>query len=661
MTAAAAAANAEDRERLSPFGQLVPTLVRGYSTARLVEQAGAVLTGPEPELAARPLRAGLHLNWVRALSALRAAMYHAVSPATPAGHRDALLGFLQACAGSGLLAAGGRLRLLTMFPEDGQPPAAEGAVIRVGQRRLLVLSLHVRGDGRPGTEGQTYALDYAPDGMFGAVPGFRLGEQTVFDPEGVTREMITSFVALARQRGPVPWRPGLPAALSSAAGISLAEATVILAGLPDYRNWPDSTDWRGTVSDHALGCAGAAWHWQLPRVRARALGSLLPADPAALWEAGPQADQLAAWLTEHRGARTAVADDLIVRAAAAQIATEMPASELLHGFASPGTCQWLTGRADTRKDNLVALLEIRRYAHEENMRVLQSVVKSLPWLAGVLAGDHPIRRELPKVLELTRLRLADPDFVIQISSYVREHHIDALARALGGPAIRDEQGITVGPVLFRPWVTEHHWYSALLRPALLAGLDDPVLGVLSHRLPEFWDHQVVLMRVLLSEHMTTWATYQVPEEAIGAEHDPSRAAPGLVREVADRHGVGEDAAALYLQILALPDPTDRNVADWTGWKPARLKAARAELAGTSLVVEGKRARAGRSLFLPGGWIARRPPLPPPIETWKQPLTIGGIVDVITIAPAPLLFEIAWQRVRDSDGPRFDDLVLEKKR
>ncbi|MEJ8640444.1 hypothetical protein WKI68_01365 [Streptomyces sp. MS1.HAVA.3] len=84
------------------------------------------------------------------------------------------------------------------------------------------------------------------------------------------------------------------------------------------------------------------------------------------------------------------------------------------------------------------------------------------------------------------------------------------------------------------------------------------------------------------------------------------------------YGLGADAAALYLALLAMPDPTDRNTARWTGWKPARLKAARAELAATDLVVEAGRSRAGRTLFLPGGWSDMSSPTLP-VEQWKLPM------------------------------------------
>ncbi|MGW2547872.1 hypothetical protein ACWC5I_45150 [Kitasatospora sp. NPDC001574] len=144
-------------------------------------------------------------------------------------------------------------------------------------------------------------------------------------------------------------------------------------------------------------------------------------------------------------------------------------------------------------------------------------------------------------------------------------------------------------------------------------------------------------------------------------HHPQVSVPDLVAEVAKSHELGEDAAALYLQLLALPDPTDRNAARWTGWKPARLKRARAELAGSGLVLEAKRARAGRTLFLPGGWQeAKTPALP--AETWK-----AGLYELPTHRTAlprhavPELFTRAWQRVTDGDTPGYEELQTGKRR
>lgn len=137
--------------------------------------------------------------------------------------------------------------------------------------------------------------------------------------------------------------------------------------------------------------------------------------------------------------------------------------------------------------------------------------------------------------------------------------------------------------------------------------------------------------------------------------------PALVTEVAAFHGLSEDAAALYLQLLALPDPTDRDCARWTGWKPARMKKARAELAATALVVEAKRSRAGRTLFLPCGWRDLKAPAVP-VETWKEGLyPVRDHTRVVPLLPVPELFARAWERVRAGDAPAFEELTTRATR
>ncbi len=81
------------------------------------------------------------------------------------------------------------------------------------------------------------------------------------------------------------------------------------------------------------------------------------------------------------------------------------------------------------------------------------------------------------------------------------------------------------------------------------------------------------------------------------------------------------------------------------------------------MVGAKRARAGRELFLAGGWEALKVPNLP-IESWKLPLY--GVdpqqIDSVRyrlIAPrGPVgdLFAVAWQRVVDGDVPRYKESV-----
>jgi hypothetical protein len=140
-----------------------------------------------------------------------------------------------------------------------------------------------------------------------------------------------------------------------------------------------------------------------------------------------------------------------------------------------------------------------------------------------------------------------------------------------------------------------------------------------------------------------------PVEDGGYEANPLASVPKLVAKVAKEHGVSNDAAALYLQTLALAEPTERNVQAWNGWKPKQYKAAAAELVKKKLVVEGKRERAGRSIFVKGGYTkGDRKDLP--VEEWKLPF-YGTLERHVPAEPCHLLFARAWKRVEDDDGPK----------
>lgn len=91
---------------------------------------------------------------------------------------------------------------------------------------------------------------------------------------------------------------------------------------------------------------------------------------------------------------------------------------------------------------------------------------------------------------------------------------------------------------------------------------------------------------------------------------------------AAEYGLSADAAAYSLMLLALPDPTDRHVKEWTGWKPARFKAAQAELETSGRVIRADRSRAGRALFVAGTWLERKAPCLPLEEAKRR--TVGPV-------------------------------------
>ncbi|MEV4510438.1 hypothetical protein AB0K00_15905 [Dactylosporangium sp. NPDC049525] len=610
--------------------------------ANLYIHVGAALLGREPQRPIAPIAGDADPDWFDVVGALPAVLYRAVSPLISAEQHTHLLGLLEVMAGSGLLAPGGRLRRLWLQADDLTALAKPGDVISTGERRLVVLRTDP-------SDGEVKAVEYSPDGTFGAVAGHAITQHHVLDPGGWDGERLTAFVAAARERGPLPWRPELVPAVSAAAGITLADAAVLLADPISLKDWQERrpAGWQvdPLLTDAAIeGALGD--RDSLPRSQRHSLAAaLLPGDPAGLWTTGPSVEQAGAWHVERHGPRIPLPDELVVDVRKAGITAGIRASAFVHGLASPETCRWLHGPVDG-----VSVPDL-----------LRAVTRTIPWLVRRLPAGHPLRVSLPRVLELVRQLLADPQLEVQIGTLYEENLTEFIAK-LGLPVTTD--GTTQDAGLYKI-VHDRHWPNILLRPARLAGPDDPRLAALLTELdssPRF----IVAMRAILGGQLDAWVEAAASTDGADEDHDPSRSAPDLVADVAAKHGLGADAATLYLQLLALPDPTDRNVAAWTGWKPARLKKARAELAATDLVVEAKRPRAGRSLFLPGGWVALSSPNLP-FELWKVPLFIRdgdnviGLGAVIPVAPAPALFTVAWARVTGGDHPRFEELTTRGRR
>ena len=160
----------------------------------------------------------------------------------------------------------------------------------------------------------------------------------------------------------------------------------------------------------------------------------------------------------------------------------------------------------------------------------------------------------------------------------------------------------------------------------------------------------------------------------GEPSDPLVSAPELVATAANTLGVSEDAARYYLQLLAWPDPTDKNIRRWNSWKKADIVRAGDELVAAGKVVEGKRPRSGRSYFLPGGWVEKvqKSDGQLPIEVWKLPAfgieqtgNKGEFEPQLGIAVAPLppteWFAACWERSQGDDAPQFAELETTRRR
>ncbi|WP_371520218.1 hypothetical protein [Kitasatospora sp. NBC_01300] len=623
-----------------------------------------------------------HHGWLHLLGRLDTLAYAVAAPLTEPAHRSSLVLLLGELTEGVLADRGAALREIVLGEPadrtDRRQPAVprEGQVLRHGDRTVVILG-HRRH--HEGTE-QWYAVDHDPSGAFGPVAHFTTVKERGTE-ERVSAAWIAKFWRVAALRGSVPWQPARATAFGGLTGIGAARAALLLSPPPGLFQWHSAVLSADRLAEYGLKSteARAARDWLRGRDRsalADVWGALLPADPKTLWTEGPDVDAGAAAWIRHFGRLVTLPETAQATVTGARI-------EHIEAVLNPAQTPWLTGTTGFRLSGdggstpqLLAEDQSAAPAPGD----LGRAVDALRWLAYHLPADSPLRPLLPAAAAALRSRLADPELLLDLHlvhttkgasmSAVLRTHFGLPAVGGAGPTGL----VDCGPALV---LTPYHdeYERVWLRPAGLTGPDDPVLELLGGLGAGYWlDSERGAIEAVLRGEVERLAAAAGPAAASPAvssaaasgdaaawlQH-PQLTVPDLVAEAARAHGLGEDAAVLYLQLLALPDPTDRNVARWTGWKPARLKRARAELAATDLVLEAKRARAGRTLFLPGGWQeAKSPALP--AETWKAALYELPTHRVsLPHLPVPDLFARAWQRTLDGDAPGYEELQTSKRR
>ncbi|MFI9101929.1 hypothetical protein ACIGXA_15545 [Streptomyces fildesensis] len=591
--------------------------------------------------------------WLPFLNRLRQLAYRAAAPSTSAEHREALLTLLEAVATGPLADPSGALREVVLC-EEGTKRERVGQVLRRGGRTVVILGRQNvnRGNGRV----HWLALDHDPEGTFGRIADFTLHEEQRHDP-AFPHERLLPLIRLVRERGAAPWRPETAVALDAATGIGPAQAALLVAAGTGETE-PAGLALLGLKTrqaeraNHRLNSLGRANRLAL-------LDALLPADPAELWATGPDIEAAARVWAERLGSLVRLPEDL---------------ADVLHGVGTeaaeavlnPARTAWLSRTTTMRRDKDGDLVPDDPSALPSRGD-LTGAVAALSGLAYGLPYGHPLRAHLPAGLAAVRRRLTDPGLVLDLDVEWTEKGTPtaaALRTAYGLPATggAGPDGLTrVGESLvLRPWYGDNEM--TLVRTAGITGADDPVFGLLEGLLGSGRISTLAAVRALFGSDLEQAVNAGTgPDDFTGHAQDPTRSVPELVAEVAAAHALSEDAAAIYLQLLALPDPTDRDCARWTGWKPARLKKARAELAATDLVLEAKRSRAGRTLFLPCGWHDFKSSALP-VETWKEGLyPLRDHVRAVPLLPVPALFARAWGRVKDGDAPAFEELTTRATR
>ncbi|MEU5327223.1 hypothetical protein [Streptomyces parvus] len=593
-------------------------------------------------------------TWTTLLDKLPELAYRAASEATSAEHRAGLLVLLEVFAAGPLADPAGTVRRVELVEpldtanpgRNGRPEAVHrmGQVLRKGSRTVVVLADHGRNSRDDAA--RWLALDHDPTGAFGPVPGFTLDREHVYR-QGIARDRLTRLTTLVREKGPAPWRPEAAEAFHTATGIGPLQATALLSA---------AVEEPGTEALTLLGAKTRAFETaqdrldSLPRdERHTVLRALLPADPTELWSTGPDVPAAAEAWREHLGSLVRVPEELDLDLSGATAASV----DLLLNAGAGG---WLAhGTPVPDGSTRPALLRVGgRGAISNALTALRTLAYTLPY-------GHPLRAHLPVGLAALRSRLTDPSLVLDLGLDWTDSGLSlgtAIRAAHGlpesGGAEADGMVRAGSALLLAPGYGDSE--RLLIRPAGLAGPDDPAFGLVEGTVSEHRTGDFLALRALLGPEADALASAGAPD---GSAHhpaqDPTRAVPDLVAEAADALALSADATALYLMLLTLPDPTDRNCVRWTEWKPARIKKARAELAATDLVVEAKRSRAGRTLFLPCGWLERGAP-GLPLETWKEGLyPVAGSARTLPRLPVPALYAAAWDRVRGGDAPAFEEL------
>ena len=474
---------------------------------------------------------------------------------------------------------------------------------------------------------------------------------------------------------PVAWDPQIATALAAKSGLSEVEAVLLWINVVGMSTW--SKDFLGKKHRELLGGLKvndvSAAHTTFEELEEDTLLAMfekaVPDDPALLrtpLAPGGMVERLGAVWKQKFGKRAKIPQDLI--AAAKKDLDLRDLGKLLPAFA---------GGADDAKflqPDRRSLDELSGYGDDAlNSHNAEDTITMLSWLFLARPVGCPIRAGIPDVVDKLVGVVEDDKLLWPFDSFWFDDEDkkqvakrDNVLDAVGGKAIelpkdddgdpctgaRDDGAVIVAAykrrvyAAFRPKRLDKQRKSIeQLAKLMTASRDadeqddrDPNLEILAR------------VELLRSEAFKAFGerVKDSPVTEGGYEANPLQSVPKLVDKVAKELGVGKDAAALYLQTLALAEPTQQRVCLWNGWKPKQYKDASAELVKKKLVVEGKRDRAGRTLFLKGGYSkGERKNLP--MEEWKQPF-YTAIERHLPVEPAHLLFARAWKRIEDGDKP-----------
>lgn len=496
---------------------------------------------------------------------------------------------------------------------------------------------------------------------------------------------IAQLLELVEERGPLPLAGDAVEAFMRRTGVRRAVATLVLAGFPERNS--SGGNRHSTLSPMERMLRGKPFQASSRvrrqaeeffgklgfRGRIRVLAAAIPQDPVELWTAGgavAAAERMAEVWVELLGSQ--------------QLVDEEAAEALERDLNLPDT--WLVTLADpaasdtatidmrcvlaTDEHGEVGAYRVTAENHREKFRPLErpyaDLASLLVWLLTERPVSDPVTAGATDLHARLRARLDAPELLLPLGFFPgTQSDREIWGRVLDSEAYPvlpasgewPDNGVE-SPVVYDNGLVVLNggrgFDDIFIRPS---GFGDPDVvqrttrACAEHGLDDLLteiSRAGVLYDGGLARMVQRAATTPVP---VGCyEADPLRSVPEIVAEAAEELGVSTDAAVLYLQLLTLARPTDRNVRAWNGWKPDRHRRTQAELVERGLVVQDKRSRAGRSVFLPGGWSELKAP-ELPLEAAKLDAYMTTVLNnrkerspfSRLLPPAPLheMFASAW--------------------
>ncbi len=598
---------------------------------------------------------------------VRARVALSLSPIVEDAQRRKARDMLQALSGTIFADDLSRMRILDLEEPADWDNDIEWGTVQIQKHEGSVYAIDANSD---------WAIELSTDGTFRVPPVagtpymWNIDKATPLT-RGVGTTWADRFLELPDE--PLPWDPAIGLRLAEAAGLGVPEAVLLWINVRGMSTW--SRDFLGKAKRELLGGlkvnevdAAKTTFAELDGDAMLALFSAaVPDDPALLrtpLAPGGLVERLgAAWKAKY-GKRAKIPQDLI---AGAKKDLELGSSlgKLLPAFAGAADDAWFL------KPDLRPLHELGGWRDQDGLTndAAGELVALVSWLFHARPVGCPIRAGIAEVVDRLSAVIDDPRLVWPFDHlYIDHEQPKEVARAqqildaIGGEPVampddgtekatggRDD-GICVVAAYptsvyggFRPARLDAKTRSRIDQLAKL--LNDPELdntdGFEAVRHAE----------CLRSSGFRAFAA-RVRETPVASgryECHPLDSTPKLVMRVASDEHLSEAAASLFLQTLALAEPTQARVCAWNGWKPKQYKDAAAELVKKKLVIEGKRERAGRTVFLKGGYSKGRGKNLP-MEEWKQPF-YQTIDRHLPAEPCHLLFARAYQRFAGGDRPK----------